>query len=83
MTETATRPVEELSFEEALKELEQVVDRLERGDVPLEESIRLYERGHQLKKHCEARLREAEEKIELITLDAEGRPTGLKEVEAP
>ena len=83
MTETAERPVGELSFEEALKELEQVVDRLERGDVPLEESIRLYERGHALKKHCEARLREAEEKIELITLDAEGRPTGLKEMEAP
>lgn len=75
------KPVDKMSFEEALAELEHVVNLLERGDVPLEESIRLYERGHALKKHCEARLREAEEKVELITLDAEGRPTGLKEVD--
>ena len=70
------RPVSELSFEEAMKELEQVVGQLERGDVALDESITLYERGAELKKRCEAKLKEAEEKVEAITLDQSGTPTG-------
>ena len=75
------RPVAELSFEEAMRELEGVVSQLERGDVALEESIRLYQRGADLKKRCEAKLKEAEEKVAAITLDGDGQPAGLKTVE--
>jgi len=78
MSET---PVEEMSFEQAMKELESVVDRLERGDVALEESIALYDRGAKLKKRCEDELKRAEEKVAAITLDAEGNPTGTTPVE--
>lgn len=78
MTET---PVPEMTFEQAMKELEQVVGRLERGDVALEDSIALYERGALLKKRCEEKLREAEEKVAAITLDAEGQPVGTRPVE--
>lgn len=70
------RPVEEMSFEEAMSELEQVLGQLERGDVALDASIQLYERGAALKKRCEAKLKEAEEKVAAITLDADGQPTG-------
>ncbi|GAA6147268.1 exodeoxyribonuclease VII small subunit [Pseudooceanicola nitratireducens] len=70
------RPVEEMSFEDAMRELEQVVGQLERGDVPLEDSIKLYERGAALKKRCEDRLKAAEEKVEAITADASGNATG-------
>ena len=79
----AETPVTELSFEQAMAELEQVVGRLERGDVALDESITLYERGAALKKRCEAKLKEAEEKVAAITLDAEGTPTGTVPVEGP
>lgn len=75
------KPVQDMSFEEAMKELEAVVDKLERGDAPLESSIRLYERGAALKKRCEEELKRAEEKVAAITLDAEGNPTGTKPVE--
>lgn len=71
------KPVAELSFEEALRELEGVVGQLERGDVALEKSIELYERGAALKAHCESRLAAAQAKIEQIAL-AEGQPTGTK-----
>ncbi|SOH94291.1 Exodeoxyribonuclease VII small subunit [Monaibacterium marinum] len=64
--------VEDLSFEQAMAELEQVVAKLERGDVALEQSITLYERGAALKKHCEKHLTAAEEKIAQITGDGEG-----------
>jgi exodeoxyribonuclease VII small subunit len=70
-----------MSFEEAMKELETVVGQLERGDVALEQSIKLYERGAELKKRCEAKLKEAEEKVAAITLDGEGQPVSLKPVE--
>jgi exodeoxyribonuclease VII small subunit len=70
------KPVQEMSFEEAMKALEAVVTALERGDVALEDSIRLYERGAALKARCEAQLKDAEEKVAQITLDAEGNPTG-------
>jgi len=65
-----------MSFEQALKELEGIVDRLERGDVELEESIAIYERGEALKARCDLLLKQAEAKVEKITLDAEGKPTG-------
>ncbi|MBO6868137.1 MAG: exodeoxyribonuclease VII small subunit [Pseudomonadota bacterium] len=78
---TAETPVTDLSFEQAMRELEQVVGQLERGDVPLEDSIKLYERGAALKKRCEEKLKEAEEKVAAITLDASGQPTGTTPVE--
>ncbi|EAU44850.1 MULTISPECIES: exodeoxyribonuclease VII small subunit [Salipiger] len=74
-------PVEEMTFEQAMAELEQVVGQLERGEVPLEQSIALYERGAKLKARCETKLKEAEEKVAQITLDAEGQPAGLKAAE--
>ncbi len=67
--------VAKLTFEKALAELEQIVQRLERGDVPLEESVAIYERGESLKRRCEELLRQAEARVEKITLDA-GKPTG-------
>ena len=73
---TEATPVAEMSFEEAMRELEAVVTKLERGDVALEDSIRLYERGAELKARCESKLKEAEEKVAQITLDGQGQPTG-------
>lgn len=70
-----------MSFEEAMKALEDVVRQLESGSVELEKSIALYERGAQLKAHCEAKLKAAEEKVARITLDASGQPTGMTPVE--
>lgn len=70
------KPVEEMSFEEAMAELETVVSQLEGGSVPLEQSIALYERGNLLKGRCEAQLKAAEEKVAAITLSADGQPTG-------
>jgi exodeoxyribonuclease VII small subunit len=78
MTDTA---IEEMTFEQAMSELERVVGQLERGDVALDDSIRLYERGALLKKRCEAKLKEAEEKVAAITLDGSGAPTGTTPVE--
>ncbi|WP_170785396.1 exodeoxyribonuclease VII small subunit [Ruegeria lacuscaerulensis] len=78
MTET---PVDQMTFEQAMKELEAVVGQLERGDVALDQSIALYERGAQLKKRCEDELKRAEEKVAAITLDANGQPTGTTPVE--
>lgn len=74
-------PVSEMTFEQAMSELEQVIGKLERGDVPLEASISLYERGAELKAHCEARLKDAEEKVAQITLNSDGQPTGVAPVE--
>jgi exodeoxyribonuclease VII small subunit len=65
-----------LTFEKALAALEDIVARLEAGKVDLEESIKIYERGEMLRKHCEAKLKEAEARIEKITLDPAGKPTG-------
>ncbi|HHX88941.1 MAG TPA: exodeoxyribonuclease VII small subunit [Paracoccus sp.] len=76
------KEVTEMSFEEALRELEQVVDQLERGDVELEKSIALYERGALLKAHCEARLTQAQARIEQITLAENGTPTGTAPFDA-
>ncbi len=66
-----------LPFEAALQELESIVTRLERGDVSLEDSIKIYERGEALKGRCDALLREAEARIEKITLGTDGKPTGV------
>jgi exodeoxyribonuclease VII small subunit len=66
----------EMAFEEAMKELEEVIGKLEGGDVPLEDSIKLYERGAELKKICEVKLQEAEAKVNSITLDKDGNSLG-------
>ncbi|MEL7114776.1 MAG: exodeoxyribonuclease VII small subunit [Pseudomonadota bacterium] len=76
------KPVDEMSFEEAMRELETVVGQLESGNVELEASIKLYERGAELKKRCETKLKEAEEKVAAITLDADGAPTGTQPFDA-
>ncbi|WP_031552216.1 exodeoxyribonuclease VII small subunit [Parvularcula oceani] len=67
--------VKKLSFEAALAELEQIIGKLESGQVALEESISLYERGAALKAHCESTLKAAREKIEKIVLDSGGEPS--------
>jgi exodeoxyribonuclease VII small subunit len=66
-----------MPFEKALAELESIVDRLEKGAVALEESIKLYERGEALKTHCDGLLKNAEMRIEKITLSADGKPKGV------
>lgn len=68
--------IKDMAFERALKELEAIVGRLERGDVGLEESIAIYERGEALRDHCDRLLRQAEAKVEKLTLGADGRPKG-------
>jgi exodeoxyribonuclease VII small subunit len=75
------RPVSEMTFEEAMAELEQVVNQLDSGSVALDDSIKLYERGAELKKRCETKLREAEEKVAAITTDGDGNAAGLTPVE--
>jgi exodeoxyribonuclease VII small subunit len=64
--------VEDLSFEAALAELEDIVSRLEQGEVDLEDSIALYERGTALKAHCESKLKGAEARLEKLVLGPEG-----------
>lgn len=68
--------VKKLPFERAIEELESIVKRLEEGKVPLEESVTIYERGEALKARCEELLRQAEARVEKITLDASGKLTG-------
>ncbi|MFN7026331.1 MAG: exodeoxyribonuclease VII small subunit [Pseudorhizobium sp.] len=79
MIETAdTIDVSAYTFEKAVAELESIVARLERGDVALDESIAIYERGEALKKHCEKLLTAAENRIEKIRLDRTGKPQGVE-----
>lgn len=73
--------IQKMSFEDAMKELERVVSQLERGEVPLDKSIELYERGAALKAHCAKLLKAAEERVEKITLGENGQPTGTTPVE--
>ncbi|TNE58082.1 MAG: exodeoxyribonuclease VII small subunit [Sphingomonadales bacterium] len=68
--------ISELSFEQALVALEDIVQKLESGSVPLDQSISLYERGEALRKHCQARLDNAQARIEKIVTDASGAPSG-------
>jgi exodeoxyribonuclease VII small subunit len=77
-TSAAKIDVTGLSFEQAVSELENIVARLERGDVPLDQSIEIYERGEALKKHCETLLNAAEARIEKIRIDRNGKPAGTE-----
>ena len=70
-----------MNFETALAELETIVAKLESGKVDLEESIRIYERGEALRKHCESKLAEAEARIEKITLSPQGKPAGVTKLD--
>ena len=73
--------IEDLKFEDALSELETIVNKLESGQVDLEASIAIYERGEKLKARCEALLREAEARIEKITLKPDGTASGTEPLE--
>ena len=78
MAENNNSDVKRLTFERAIEELESIVKRLEEGKVPLEESVAIYERGEALKTRCDELLRQAEARVDRITLDADGRPTGSR-----
>jgi exodeoxyribonuclease VII small subunit len=78
MTESSAPDIATLPFEKALQELEQIVGQLERGDVPLETSIEIYERGNRLKAHCEQLLRKAEMKVEVITQGTNSKAASTK-----
>lgn len=67
--------IEAMSFEQAMAELEGIVQRLERGQLDLEASIAAYERGTALRRHCAEKLRQAQLRVDKLTLDAEGKPT--------
>jgi len=74
--------IKAMSFEQALEALESIVNDLERGDVPLEQSIRIYERGEALKAHCDRLLKAAEDKVEKIRLSREGAPVGTEPLDS-
>jgi exodeoxyribonuclease VII small subunit len=76
MAEANNTDVKKMPFERAIDELESIVKQLEDGKVPLEKSVEIYERGEALKKRCEELLRQAEARVEKITLDSSGKPTG-------
>lgn len=78
MAENNDSDVKKMPFERAIEELESIVKRLEEGKVPLEESVAIYERGEALKKRCEDLLRQAEARVEKITLDPSGKPMGAE-----
>ena len=82
MPATAPKPVGDLTFEKALAELEEIVGKLEHGDVPLAESIAIYERGEVLKKHCDKLLDEAEARVEKIRVGNDGKATGVEPLDA-
>lgn len=83
MTEhEANADIAALTFEQALAQLEKIVQDLERGDVALEESIELYSRGEALRQHCDTVLKRAEAKVEKIALDAGGNVTGTEPLDA-
>ena len=73
MAKSSNADIKTMSFEAALAELEQIVGRLEHGDVPLEESITIYERGEALRTHCDKLLSDAEAKVEKITVSPDGQ----------
>ena len=77
MATTSETDVSQLSFEAALARLEEIGRTLEKGEAPLDRSIELYQEGDRLKRHCEARLRDAQTRIEQIALGADGRPSGV------
>lgn len=78
MTDTPNEDIKAMSFEQALDALERIVDDLERGEVPLDQSIRIYERGEALKAHCARLLKAAEDKVEKIRLSRDGKPVDVE-----
>jgi exodeoxyribonuclease VII small subunit len=82
MADAETSNVEQLSFEDALKRLEEIVRTLEKGEAPLDQSIDLYQEGDRLRRHCEARLKDAQARIEQISFGSDGKPAGLKPFDA-
>jgi exodeoxyribonuclease VII small subunit len=82
MNQASTPQDQELNFEDALKALEIIVHKLESGEAPLDESIALYERGHQLRALCQTRLDAAKVRIEAITLSPDGTASGTKTFDA-
>ncbi len=82
MSENSNEDIKSMSFETALAELETIVNKLESGQAPLQESISIYERGEALKNHCESLLKSAEAKIEKITLSRDGVPTGTSNLDS-
>lgn len=70
-----TKEAEATSFEQALSQLEQIVQKLEKGELPLEDSLRLYEEGIRLSRLCHGKLEEAEGRIEMLLKDARGEPS--------
>lgn len=70
-----------MPFEQALRELEGIVHRLERGDVELQESISIYERGDALRAHCDRLLKQAEAKVEKLTVGNDGAPIGKESLD--
>ena len=81
MTDAAKAVPADLSFEDALARLEGIVQRLESGQAPLEESISLYEQGAALKAHCEAKLKDAQLRVEKIVVGADGQAKGVEPAE--
>jgi exodeoxyribonuclease VII small subunit len=82
MATAETTDVSQLSFEAALARLEEIVRTLEKGEAPLDQSIELYQEGDRLKRHCEARLNEAQVRIEQIAFGSDGKPAGAKPFDA-
>lgn len=82
MTQEANQDIAAMSFEQAIEALEKIVDDLERGEVPLDQSIRIYERGELLKAHCGRLLKAAEDKVEKIRLARDGKPAGTEPLDA-
>ena len=78
MADNAHPDVKTMTFERAIDELESIIKRLEEGKVPLAESVEIYERGEALKRRCDELLKAAEARVEKITTDASGKPTGTE-----
>ena len=78
----AAPDIDKMTFEDALRALEDVVKRLESGEVPLDESISLYEQGEKLRQHCQARLDSAQARIEKIVTGADGKASGTAPFDA-
>ena len=78
MTQNEMKKITQMSFEDALKELEHIVSKLEAGQVELSQSINFYERGEELRAHCEKQLKDAELRVEKISMNSNGQAAGLE-----